>query len=482
MSNFEINQRVDEMPGKIRGLSGWWIVPILSVANLAAGSSDLRLVDAVQHRDQQAVRSLLKQQVDVNKPQPDGATGLHWAAYWDDLEMADLLIRAGAKVDAVNDLGVSPLSVACTNGNATAMVARLLSAGANPNVALPTGETALMTCARTGNIGAVKALLAGGADPNAKESEHGQTSLMWAVSERHPEVVDVLVEHSADVRSRSTGGFTPLLFAARAGDVDSARILLAAGADVNETAPDGSSPLLVASASLVATTASDYRLVASPSGHEALAMLLLATGADPAKADNISGSTPLHAAVETGRLELLKGLLSHGANPNVRLVKGPPPLRGDVYSRAGLAGATPFWLAAKAGNVGIMRALVAAGADPQLATANETTPLMAAAGIGQPNETRTPAESRALEAVKLTMELGANVNATNQAGQTALHGAANIGADKIIQFLVEHGGRLDVQDKLGRTPLTLADDGRRRRSTTVDLLRKLSGATNPDGR
>ena len=119
---------------KVKGLGGWWMLPLLSVASLAATSSDLRLVEAVKNRDQEAVRSLLKEHADVNTSQADGATALHWAAHWDDLETAELLIRAGANVNAANDYGVAPLSLACTNGNA-AMVEKLLKAGANPNAA-----------------------------------------------------------------------------------------------------------------------------------------------------------------------------------------------------------------------------------------------------------------------------------------------------------------------------------------------------------
>jgi ankyrin repeat protein len=232
---------------KIRSLGGRWIVFLLSVASFAAtSSSDLRLVEAEKNRDGEAVRSLLRQHVDVNTPQADGATALAWAAHWDDLETADLLIHAGANANAANDYGVTALSLACSNANA-AMVEKLLKAGANPNATLSTGETALMIAAHTGNVDAVKSLLAHGADVNAKETRRGQTALMWA--EKHADVVRLLIEHGADIHVRSTGGFTPLLFAAQQGNLDSARILLAAGANVNEATPEDGSALVVASAS-----------------------------------------------------------------------------------------------------------------------------------------------------------------------------------------------------------------------------------------
>ena len=474
------------------GLRGWWLAPILGVASVAAAGDDLRLVEAVESRNGEAVRALLKQQVEVNTPQPDGATALHWAAHWDDLETADLLLRAGANVNAANDWGVRPLSLACSNANA-AMVERLLKAGAAPNAPLLTGETALMTAARSGNPGVVRALLANGANVNARETK-GQTALMWAAENRHPEVARTLLENGADVHARSTGGFTPLLFAARQGDLASAQVLLAAGANPNETATasqprvpgsrpataDGSSPpLVVASASVEAITISGFRVVPRPSGHEAVALFLLENGADPNMADG-RGLTALHAAVETGRLQLVNALLARGANPNARLVKEPPHGRGEILSRDGDVGATPFWLAARAGEVDIMQALVAGGADPNLGAADNTTPLMAATGLSQniAARVRTISESQFLEAVKVAVELGADVNAANDGGETALHGAAGVGESTIIQFLADKGGNVDAEDEEGRTPLTVAERGgsyQESRKKGADLLRTLSG-------
>src|SRR5438128_1011862 len=236
----------------------------------AAGSTDLRLIQAVKNRDADSVRALLKQRIDVNATQGDGATPLHWAAHRDDLVIADLLLRAGARANVADDVGTTPLHVACTNRSGT-MVERLLSADANANATLPSGETALMTCARAGDARAVKALLAHGADVNAKEHEHQQTALMWAAAQRHPAVVELLINARADVRARSViyaqtvvgeqtqragreelnytvlrGGATPLLFAARVGDADSARLLLKGGADANDSQPDGVNALVLA--------------------------------------------------------------------------------------------------------------------------------------------------------------------------------------------------------------------------------------------
>jgi ankyrin repeat protein len=128
-------------------------IALLSVARLGA-VDDLRLVEAVRNRDTVAARAMLKEGLNVDARQPDGATALHWAAHWDDVEMATLLIQAGAHVNVTNDYQVTPLGLACANGNAK-MIETLLKAGADANATLLSGETALMTAARTGNVDGV---------------------------------------------------------------------------------------------------------------------------------------------------------------------------------------------------------------------------------------------------------------------------------------------------------------------------------------
>lgn len=454
---------------------------LLSVASLTAATGDLRLVEAVKKQDRAAVRTLLQQRVDVNTPQPDGTTALHWAAYGDDLETADRLIRAGAHVNATNELGVTPLYLACTNRNAV-LVERLLAAGANPNAALPSGESALMTAARTGSVEVVKALLVHGSDVNGKESAHGETALMWAVANDHPEVVRTLIEVGANMQARSNvrhrrvalrgasdhrpdntvyldlGGFTPLLFAARQGALDSARLLLAAGANVNETAPAGTNVLVVA----------------AHSGHGAFAAFLLEKGADPNAAG--AGYTALHAAVLRGDLTLVKTLLGHGANPDAQLMNGTPAryFSADYAFNANLVGATPFWLAAKYGEVEMMRLLAASGADPQHAIKDGTKPLMAtmvgvggAVAGGSSSDRRernlTPTELAAqapdaderltFEAATLVIDLGADVNAANRAGDTPLHYAASRGYTTVVQLLLEKGANVNAANQAGDSPL-----------------------------
>jgi ankyrin repeat protein len=443
------------------------LLVVAAVVSLGAADRDLRLVDAAERHDTEAVGALVKQHIDVNAPQPDGATALHWAAHWDDVEMADVLIRAGAAVNAANDHGATPLWLACSNGNA-ALTKRLLTAGANANAALPTGETPLMAAARSGNLDLVAVLLEHGAAVNAKETKSGQTPLMWAAAQVHPAVTHALIANKADVHLRSAGGFTALLFAARQGDTESARALIAAGADVNETAPGGSSALLIATAS----------------AQEATALLLLEKGADANLADS-NGYTPLHAVVwkatakvglvrPNGSSALVTALVAHGANPNVQIARDPPPLPGSYIYTSGLTGATPLWLAAKAADRAVMRALVTGGADLELRNKAGSTPLMVAAGLGQTQGPGGVPESRLLDAVKVAVELGADLNAVNDVGQTAVHGAAAAGFNTIIQFLADSGATLDVKDKRGQTPLASTDRRNSDLKSTADLLRKLT--------
>ena len=379
-------------------------------------------------------------------------------------------------VDAANDHGVTPMALACENAS-TPLVTALLDAGADPNPTIWSGETALMTCARTGSAGAVDALLAAGADPDRKEPEEHQTALMWAVSERHPAAVSALIRYGADVAARTKRGFTPLLFAAREGAYESARALLAAGADPDEAAEDATTPLVAATVR----------------GHAALAIRLLEAGADPNAAG--SGYTALHwaagsweteltgpvgiaafrdeewgaaAGVPGDSLALVRMLLAHGSRVDALVETAPP--RFGFGGRRDATGATPFFLAAREADVDLMRLLIDHGADPHAPNATNMTPLMAAAGVGRRlAETRVTA-AHALAATRFVWDLGgSDVNAATDAGDTALHGAAGTGATDVVAFLVERGAVVGVANKRGRTPLTAAAG-----TAAEPLLRRLA--------
>ncbi len=492
---------------RLRRISAGVYSLLLAVTGLVAAGSDARLPEAAKAGDRDAVSVLLRQGADVNSPAVDGTTALHWAVYRDDREMADWLLDAAADVNVANRYGATPLSLACTNANPE-MVERLVMAGADPNAA-PSGEPALLTCARTGRVKAVAALLAHGADVNATDSWRGQTALMWAAGENHAASVQLLIERGADVRVTATGTrprsrgrgdpsladdrdrFTALFFAAREGSLESARVLVNAGADVNKTVVGGASVL---------RSAIDTR-------HYPVAALLLDRGADPNAGDS-RGETPLHAAVRArnpaGLRRLLRGtdaeeglefievLLARGADPNARTVE--TPRRTDAQAGAAgrpvidntlnVSGATPFLLAAQAVDVDAMRLLLAHGADPQLSTYGNTTPLMVAAGVGflEGRTYHLKPERDVLEAVTLALDAGLEINAVNDRGQTALHGAVyRIANNSVIQLLVDAGARMDQRDELGRTPAELAEHGFLQlaslihRDSAAELLHKLNG-------
>lgn len=447
--------------------------PRVDAAPTAATSA--KVADAAERQDRERVRALLARGTDANAPQPDGSTALHWAAHWNDVDIADLLVKHRADPNRVTDLGVAPLFLACGNGSAE-MVRTLLAAGADARATLPSGETALMACAKAGSLAAVDAMLAKKADPNAHVADtHAQTAVMWAAAEGHGAIVARLLAAGADPNARTKTGLTPLFFAARRGDLASAEALVRGGATVDATSPDGNTPLLMAASSLDAIAASDYRLVRSASGHERVALMLLEHGANHAAADKL-GMTALHAAVDTDKEDLVRALIRHKANLDARLAKGLPFRRGDYVGRAYYVGATPLWLAAKDGKLGLIRLLADAGADTRLGTEGDITPLMVAAGLGQ-TDSRMPPESQMLDAVRYLVARGGDVNQRSRNGQTAVHGAANVSFDAVIAFLAERGADVNAKDNNGRTPFDLTLNPMRPRPKTGETLRSVGART-----
>jgi uncharacterized protein len=442
---------------------------LLAAVTVHASGLRAPLADAAERGDRAQLRALLDRHADVNAPQADGMTALHWAAYNDDVEIAALLVRAGANVKAANRYGVTPLSLACTNGDG-GMIELFLKAGADPNAPLPGGETPLMTAARTGTAGAVKALLGHGARVDGKDERRGQTALMWAAAEGHAAIVEDLIEAGADIHARVPSGFTPLLFAVRSGRIEAVRVLLRAGADVNETVPvegrrrgyGGRLPPAGATPLLIAVTNAHYEL----------ASILLDAGANP-NAD-LPGYTVLHAITavrkpgvgdndpppdgsgSTTSIELVKKLALRGANLDARMTKKP----NLNNTRLNEIGATPFMLAALTADAELMKALAGLGANPLLANADNSTPLMAAAGLA----TRSPGEdagteSEVLEAVHVALSLGADINAVDRNGETAMHAAAYKNLPKVVKFLAAKGAKIAVwnkEDRFGWTPLAIA--------------------------
>jgi ankyrin repeat protein len=468
----------------------------------------------VKQEDVEAVRAMLKQRASVNTTERDGFSALHWAAQRNNLQLVNLLLDAGADPRATSRYHVSPLYLAALNGSA-AIVERLLDAGADPNGTAHEGQTMLMTAALTGKPDAVRRLLTRGARVDEREPYRGQTALMWASSEGNAAAAEILVEAGADVNAKSTGGFTPFLFAVRNAHLETARTLLAHGANVNDVAPDGTTALGMATVN----------------AYFELAAALLDAGADPNMPDPRGsplhtvawlrkpgadgaagvGNTPQGTPVPTGRvtaLELAEKLLRHGANPNARVdwreptfgkeggtARNPPNIRLGRHLLSYI-GATPFYVAAKNGDAPLMRLLREHGADPTMPTRAGITPLMVAAGLDywegeSPGPYTGVSEAERLEAVKLAVELGNDINAhadfgnfrmvgdveytllyyphniddllelgvgdPRWDGSTALIGAVVSGQPTIVQYLVDRGAQVDAKTTLGWTPLNVAE-------------------------
>jgi ankyrin repeat protein len=477
---------------------------MLSSAALAAGENDLSLVAAAKQGDRAAVQSLVNGRAKHDVAGPAGTEALVWAATRNDVAMADLLLRAGANAKAANEFGATPLYAAAAHAD-PAMAVKLLASGADANAALMSGETPLMEAARRGNLATVRALLANKANPNAKESNGGQTALMWAVSQRQSAVIEALLQGGADVQAGSKTGFTPLMFAAQTGDAESTGILLRAGARPNDVQPK---------------TGLTSLMIASAMAHAKAVDVLLDNGAKPDLVDT-NGYSALHRVVRDSDygvnpatkddvLTIVKSLVKHGANPNIRLTQDKEKAAEEIkngnvqtYEKRSavtvneiiLQGATPIFLAAEVNNLDVIKALVDAGADPLLASERGTTPLMMAAGGGTDVQRERSLEERAtaLETAKFLVEHGADVNAAGQYGWTALHAATYQGMNDVIAYLVSKGARIDQKDEFGQTALSISlsvltkEIGARRlqiprryRQETAELLLKLGAGTLKD--
>lgn len=446
----------------------------------SAALADNALVTAAQNGDRAAVQALLKKRVDVNASSADGTTALHYAVYNDDLELVRALLKARANPNAKNEYGSTPLGEAAITGN-VAVMETLLKAGADVESPNADGMTALMVIARTGNTAAAKLLLKHGANVNVTEARRNQTPLIYAAAEAQPAMVELLIAHGANVNARTLqrthqrqvtgepraqvrpmGGMTAMLYAAREGCLKCVEALLQAGANPDMADPEGVTPLIMATINF----------------HFDTAKVLLERGANPNKWD-WWGRTPLYSAVDvntipyggrpdrpsldrTTSLELIEMLLKLGANPNARLKLFPPfralgPDRGaDLLLTIG---ATPLLRAARAGDAPATKLLLQYGANPHLANVNGVTPLMAAAGLAN-NEIDTrgkfKTQQEAIATIELLVQGGADVNARDQRGQTALHGAALWGWNDVVKTLVAHRADLTAKDARGMTPLDSA--------------------------
>jgi len=446
---------------------------LITTPTAIEAAGEIPLIDAVKTGDTMRVQHLISQGLDVNAAEPDGTTALHWAAYSNHIEIATNLLSAGAVANVGNRYGVRPLSLAALTGRAD-VVDALLDAGANPNSTLMEGETALMTASRAGNLEAVESLLDAGADPNAQERWKGQTALMWASAEGHATLIPTLVSHGALLDSRSKRGFTALLFAARQGQVDVVQTLLEAGANLDEQISINST---LTAGGVERRRSSEAGLnaflLAAGNAHFELAAYLLDRGADPNAAPR--GWTALHqlswvrkagiagsndpapaGSGDMSSLEFARKLIAHGADVNARVTTRPPA----GITRLNFIGGTPFLLAARTADAEYMQLLAGLGADPYLTNEDNSTSLMVAAGLGTSSPGEDPGtEAEVLDAVRVALDLGLDLNAVDNNAETAMHGAAYKHLPRVVTLLAEAGADITVwnnQNTRGATPLDIA--------------------------
>jgi ankyrin repeat protein len=459
-------------------LCGFFVFVSFVASLVAAGKSDV--ADAAMRGDKATVRTLLTQKADVNAPQADGATALHWAVYRGDQELATLLIRAGANPKAANREGSTPLWLASVNGDAK-MIASLIEAGADANEKLPLGRTPLMIASRTGNVEAMTVLLDHGADVNAKETQRGTTALMWAADEAHPAAVQLLIQRGADITAKSNPaprGRGPAL--GKANDprkqVAAQGAALAAGnplsdlGQIRAAAGEGAAAGRGGRGGGAAAAAGGGRGAgagrggATPTGAAGDDQVDEAAAAaglfrrTPAPNDG-GGLTPIVYAARANDIESIKILLAAGADINQTTAYGWSPLLVATQNRY-------YKLAAY---------LLERGADPNLANKGGWVPLYLATdnrNIENGDYPVRKGDMDHLEFIKLLLDKGANVNArvkdstetrtvfTNQwldeNGATAFLRASQSGDVELMKLLLARGADPKIATTLGVTALHVA--------------------------
>jgi ankyrin repeat protein len=460
------------------------VVGILAMLATDAVAQDARLqaalVKAAKSAEPAEAIKLLSAGADPNGRAADGTTALHWAVRNNDVMLVERLLRAGARPHVENRYGATPIALACESGSAD-LVARLLKAGVSANATGPHGETALHTCAHAGNTAGARVLIAAGASVDPGDNWRGQTPLMWAAAEGHPETMQALIEAGADVDARSTiiewerqrtdeprdkwlppGGWTPLLLAARENCVTCVDVLAKAGADLNIVDPERHTPLIIA----------------LTNGHFDVAGRLIDHGADVNMQDEV-GQTALWAAVDAHTMpdsnrppptemddtltawDIVTKLVNAGARVDTPLRQRVPYRTKIDRGADGIlgAGTTPLLRAAKTGDARVVDLLLKHGANPRATVGRGVTSILLAASVGTSESDRTgrrKTDADAIATIRLLMAAGADINAADGQGRTAAHGAALWGMTGVIRFLHENGVDLARKDSRGLTPLQTA--------------------------
>jgi len=379
---------------------------VVATAIFARGAGKSDVADAAMRGDKTAVRALIQQKADVNAPQVDGATALHWAIYREDEELVDLLIRSGANVKAANRDGATPLAMAALYGKAS-MISKLLKAGADAKEVAANGQTALMLAARNGNPDAIKVLIEGGANVNARENTRGTTALMWAAEQKHPAAVKALLAGGADLKAKSGP----------------------AGLPRNYLAPR-------VNTQVVKEAAERYKRAAAAGR----------TYEEQLKYERENGlyNGPPTIGEQLARLQQAEA--APAPQPQAAAPAGRGRGRG---ARAGNA----------AGASGRAGGAAGAGEDEQDDNEVVVAGLVGSGGGGLTALTFASREGD-LESAKLLLDAGADINQTTEYGWTPLLTATNNRHYVLGKYLMERGADVNKANKGNWTPLYLATDNR----------------------
>lgn len=441
---------------------------------------------ACTNGDAAMIEALIKAGADAKSVKSNGTTALMTAAASGSVDAVRVLLDHGAEINAKESAREQTALMFAAALNRDAVIKLLLARGADANISTPVKKMERVRFDQDGNIVEDRPARAGApaedANPQAELDAFahslGFKSAVYLLAKPRPKAGDVAARGPRKVGADFMGGMTALLYAAREGHMNAARALVEAGADLNKVSGDKFSPLVMA----------------IMNGHLTLGKYLLDHGADPNVVSE-SGMTAIYAAVDVQwapktwfprpsteqeqvtYLDLMKDLLDKGAKVDVAVTEKPwfRSFTND-YTWVDPAGATPFWRAAQSSDIASMKLLIAHGADPKLPTKSGETPLMAAAGIGWAANWSVNAPYPAIEAVKYCVELGNDVNAVDSRGYTALHGAAYLGDNDMVNYLVSKGAKIDAKSKGGDSAADMANGPTRfgqPHLETVALLVKL---------
>ena len=379
-----------------------------AMATTMAGAAfaQATIADAASKGNKAEVERLLKSGADVNAQQDDGATALQWAAYRGDADLTGLLLKAGAKPGLANHNGATPLWLAASHGDA-AVIQALLKGGADANEKLPLGRRPLMLAARSGHVDAVRVLLEHGADVNASETERGTTALMQAADQGHAGVLKELIRGGANVSAVSK----PVL-------------------------RDGRSAAL--------GNANDPRRAVR---QQAIAVLCEAPKPDLEQVREQRVLLMGDSQKNLPAADLCKGIRRGGLG--FVTVDGAGGNAG-----AGVGGEVVFELDTEGNPV------VDENGDPVVAGAGRRRPPQREPDGGALTALVYAARTGTVDAARVLLEGGANVNQTTRYGWSPLLAATQNQNYQMAKFLIEHGANVNLANKGGWTPLYLATDNR----------------------